>query len=672
MEEAKAEEEPESEEEKEEPEEPEEEKQPPKAELTDEEKKMAFCPHDIKDLTPAALSSSFAKFSLPTAAEGFDAVTFEWSKDKKCEEYLKRWILERKLTLRVEDIKPSEWFEKHYREWQQTVQGWKHKETEYENRVHKKKAELARKEALKLAKKKAAEAAAVAKEKAEAEKAAADAEKGEEGEEKKEGEEEAKAMEVDEEKKADGEEKKADEEEKKEEEEEEEEEEDDDTATDFANLDVFGVEDICNVGDRNMPLFKAFKAEDWAMMQLRFELHLLVHAFRKDVDDPDRLGIHTDHLPFYFHRYYKKNIHAKDYGVENFKDLVNLVSDTAFLSEKSVLGSHLHEDMETPVVFVKLTEEARRYRQLQIDLGEEGAVLKLSGFVLQGGRAQQQGKSQRPNMMGMMAKGMMGKGGIEAMAAAMGKGMKGPMGFMGQMMQGAKGAQMWGGKGVRPPMGGALPGPMGKGMGKEAGAMGKGMMGKDGAMGKGMGKEAGAMGKGMGKEGFAQKGAVPPPPAAPSAKGGYEKGGYGKSYDAGKGGKDASKGPYGDAGKGCYGKGGYDAGKGDKGGFKGYDAGKGDKGAAKGYDKGYGKDKGAKGPGYGYQPYGKGGKDESGKGFGKDAGKGGFGKDAGKGYGKDAGKGYGKDAGKGFGDAKGGYGKGGFDAGKGWAKGGKY
>merc|ERR1719203_809983 len=105
-----------------------------------------------------------------------------------------------------------------------------------------------------------------------------------------------------------------------------------------------------NVGS-NTPLFKEFQAEDWALLSLRFELHMLVHAFRKDVDDPERLGIHLDHLAFYYNRYFKKTLSPKDYGVESFREIVDLVSDAVLVTPKSVLESTLEGEMETFSVF---------------------------------------------------------------------------------------------------------------------------------------------------------------------------------------------------------------------------------------------------------------------------------------------------------------------------------
>lgn len=350
----------------EEPEEPEEE--PPKAELTAEEKKQWFRQTSVPDLSAYALGTTFMKFTIPDKEEeAFDEVRYDWAKGEKCKEYLRQWIRDRKLTIRVEDLQPSEWFNTKWKEWQKTLQVWHSKQNQYKAAMTKKAANDNAKLAAKEAKKKeAAEKAAAAakakeaKEKAEAEKAQkegqgdGDAEKAQEKEEAQDVTMEASPAE------------------------EEEKEETEDPAVDFEKLDVFGVEDILDVGG-GQPIFSAFTFEDWTMVSLRFELYLLTHAFRKDVNDPDRLGVHVEHLAFYYNKYFKKALNLKFYGVETIKELLEYVRDTVVIRSKSqVIEPNLPEEMESWGIFAMLTEESRRDRMRRIDLGDETAKLALS------------------------------------------------------------------------------------------------------------------------------------------------------------------------------------------------------------------------------------------------------------------------------------------------------
>ena len=56
------------------------------------------------------------------------------------------------------------------------------------------------------------------------------------------------------------------------------------------------------------------------MLTLRFELHLLSHAFRKDANDADRVLVPLDHLPFYYNRYYKKALSTKSFGLDTLEE----------------------------------------------------------------------------------------------------------------------------------------------------------------------------------------------------------------------------------------------------------------------------------------------------------------------------------------------------------------
>merc|ERR1711966_42525 len=101
------------------------------------------------------------------------------------------------------------------------------------------------------------------------------------------------------------------------------------------------------------------------MMSLRAELSLLVHAFGKDCNDPDRTGIHLDHVGFYYQKYYGKSLSAQSFGVQTMADAIALVSDTVHVTEKKIIESSIPDDLETNAVFVKLTEDARRMRNLR-------------------------------------------------------------------------------------------------------------------------------------------------------------------------------------------------------------------------------------------------------------------------------------------------------------------
>merc|ERR1712048_1443454 len=130
-EEAKPEEEKEEEKEEEEVEEPEPEKQT--AEFTEEDKKLFFRPIKLTDLTAMELSRLFVKFSVPEKSEGFDEMRYEWQNEKKCQERVATYVSDKKLTARMEDLIPSEWFSDRWKSWQKQMQGWQSKSSSYKS-----------------------------------------------------------------------------------------------------------------------------------------------------------------------------------------------------------------------------------------------------------------------------------------------------------------------------------------------------------------------------------------------------------------------------------------------------------------------------------------------------------------------------------------------------------
>jgi len=55
---------------------------------------------------------AFANFTVPEKEEGFADVKYEWHKKAQSASFLKEWITNMKLTTRVEELLPGEWFAK--------------------------------------------------------------------------------------------------------------------------------------------------------------------------------------------------------------------------------------------------------------------------------------------------------------------------------------------------------------------------------------------------------------------------------------------------------------------------------------------------------------------------------------------------------------------------------
>jgi hypothetical protein len=216
------------------------------------------------------------------------------------------------MTQRVDDLEPGEWFKGRWNNWTKLLSDWKKKQTEWKDPA-KKKALLAKK---KEAKKKAA------------------AEAGEE-------EVEEEPMEINAE-----------------------------------DIDVFGVEDVTDIGSGE-PLFANFAFEDWTLLGLRVEFHLLLHSWKKDLNDPDRPSFKENHMPFYYNKYFKKQFNLKAYGVEELKDFMEWIKEAAVINKASGFFEAQLGDESEFAELLKFAEEHRRDRQRRVDAGDEGALLKF-------------------------------------------------------------------------------------------------------------------------------------------------------------------------------------------------------------------------------------------------------------------------------------------------------
>lgn len=75
------------------------------------------------DLTEDALRRAYANFSLPTSAEGFDEIVFEWRGEEEAGRVLREWVYARKLATRVEDLRPGNKFREAWAQWVETLEG---------------------------------------------------------------------------------------------------------------------------------------------------------------------------------------------------------------------------------------------------------------------------------------------------------------------------------------------------------------------------------------------------------------------------------------------------------------------------------------------------------------------------------------------------------------------
>merc|ERR1712048_869547 len=78
----------------------------PQAQLTEEEKLKwlfksywkAHLPNPVPDIHSTVFSACFGQFTVPSAEEGFDEIIYDWAKEDKAKAYVKKWVLDKKLS----------------------------------------------------------------------------------------------------------------------------------------------------------------------------------------------------------------------------------------------------------------------------------------------------------------------------------------------------------------------------------------------------------------------------------------------------------------------------------------------------------------------------------------------------------------------------------------------
>eukprot|EP00927_Polykrikos_kofoidii_P071813 TRINITY_DN68021_c0_g1_i1.p1 TRINITY_DN68021_c0_g1~~TRINITY_DN68021_c0_g1_i1.p1 ORF type:complete len:946 (+),score=162.80 TRINITY_DN68021_c0_g1_i1:62-2899(+) len=109
-------------------------------ELTEEEKQLWFYKSKDLDLSAREFGRQFSNFSIPEMDEGWDDIKFVWQPKERCAEYLSGWISDKKLTQRIEDLQPGEWFKEKWSAWQDLLDQWRWSDAEWRDKNRKRKS----------------------------------------------------------------------------------------------------------------------------------------------------------------------------------------------------------------------------------------------------------------------------------------------------------------------------------------------------------------------------------------------------------------------------------------------------------------------------------------------------------------------------------------------------
>jgi len=307
-----------------------------------------------------------------TGGEGFDEIEYAWDKAAGAAKYLAAYKASRKVTEKHFGEK-TEYFAEHQEEMNKEKEALRVAQRTYREHKSKRKAKTI---AAAQAEKAAEKAAAAAAEKAAAAAAAAEAKKEAEGETPAEGETKVVGEEVK------AEEPKAEETKDAEMPEAEKKEEEDDgvdhTVDDDAAPADIKKADVDSIDGKGTPLFKDWRDDDFALLQVRSELHLLASAFKADftAKDAERKGIHTKLLGAYYQWYFGKSLQTTTYGQTSEEKLLEYCKDTVTVNADGVLAA-VHKEENPRSTFIKKVEEERRERQYRLDAGDETARLNF-------------------------------------------------------------------------------------------------------------------------------------------------------------------------------------------------------------------------------------------------------------------------------------------------------
>eukprot|EP00916_Digyalum_oweni_P026950 GHVL01044239.1.p1 GENE.GHVL01044239.1~~GHVL01044239.1.p1 ORF type:complete len:871 (+),score=156.93 GHVL01044239.1:105-2717(+) len=292
----------------------------------------------IEDLTQKDLSENFINFSLPTLDEGFDEIRYIWQDEEQVKAYLKDWMLEHKITQYVHGLKPSQWFKERKEKWMNSRIEWRRQQREADSKV--KKSDPTPPETSAASETSQQPLAAV------------------------------------------------------------------DEVPTSAATDKLPVspnkemDDLTCADGTETPLFKSFDPEDWALMNLKFELHLLIHSFSHDVGDPERIGIHENLLPHYYREYFNKSFCYNEFGCSSLEEVLALASDTITVQpDNQILVSKFEAD-DPCEKFVQVTEATRREREALIAAGKatklDFASRPSKTFRHEGGRGRAAPRNRMP------------------------------------------------------------------------------------------------------------------------------------------------------------------------------------------------------------------------------------------------------------------------------------
>ena len=144
----------------------------------------------------------------------------------------------------------------------------------------------------------------------------------------------------------------------------------------FDHLDVRSAQDVADIGTGG-PVFSKFCFEDWSLLDLYYELYLLLYAVSEGEGILGRPSLPLAHLERHYYACFDKPPGINDYGFKEFGELVGIIKHTVDFCSAGQCLTPLLGALTTPGHFVKLQENYHRIRMSRVDRGDEAAVLRF-------------------------------------------------------------------------------------------------------------------------------------------------------------------------------------------------------------------------------------------------------------------------------------------------------
>jgi len=144
------------------------------------------------------------------------------------------------------------------------------------------------------------------------------------------------------------------------------------------SIDIFNV-NVFNGGPGGKPIFAFFAEEDWLLLEIRFQLALLVKSFCQDCD---RQGFHARHFTHYYAKYFNKLFKPQDINHDSIETVIqSFVPEVCVKKNMVSLTEDSSKEKTLDALYVlRLIEDRRQDRMFRVETGDEMAQVTFDSL----------------------------------------------------------------------------------------------------------------------------------------------------------------------------------------------------------------------------------------------------------------------------------------------------